>query len=137
MEGYVIRHLDDLGRIVIPKDVRNVVGLEPGDEVEIYPVGGELLLRKHNTDFVTEHSVTCFAMPCGEFTNAVLAAVPAFYKAVKVHCVDGRVFCSYEYNGEVVPVTDESLYEMMRQFFCIDEIDKITSDGTTVWIVCK
>lgn len=47
MEGYVIRRLDDLGRIVIPKDVRNVIGFEPGDEVEIFPVGGELLLRKH------------------------------------------------------------------------------------------
>lgn len=137
MEGYVVRRIDDLGRIVIPKDVRKEVGIQVGDEIEIYPVGGELLLRKHKTDFVTEHSVTCLAMPFGEFTNAVLAAAPAFYKAVKVHYVDGCVSCSYEYSGEATPVTDESFYEMMRQYFGVGEIGKITSDGTTVWIVCK
>lgn len=32
----IIRRMDDLGRVVIPKDIRNTLGLKEGDPFEIY-----------------------------------------------------------------------------------------------------
>lgn len=32
----VVRHMDDLGRIVIPKEIRRKIGVSEGDAFEIY-----------------------------------------------------------------------------------------------------
>lgn len=32
----IVRQLDDLGRIVIPKEIRRVIGIREGDPLEIY-----------------------------------------------------------------------------------------------------
>jgi len=43
----IVRKLDDLGRIVIPKELRRVYGVEPGDAMEIFTSGEEIVLRKY------------------------------------------------------------------------------------------
>lgn len=43
----IVRKLDNLGRIVVPKELRNVLGIEPGDPVEIFTDGGDIILRKY------------------------------------------------------------------------------------------
>jgi transcriptional pleiotropic regulator of transition state genes len=48
------RHLDALGRIVIPAELRKLVGLQPGDTVDLYVVDNEIALRR-----VTPHCVLC------------------------------------------------------------------------------
>ncbi len=41
------RPLDALGRVVIPKELRKTLGLEPGDPIEIfYDETGQVILRK-------------------------------------------------------------------------------------------
>lgn len=44
----IIRQVDDLGRVVIPKEYRRVLGFEVGDELEIIPDygAGLLVVRK-------------------------------------------------------------------------------------------
>lgn len=45
--GYV-RRLDDLGRIQIPKEVRERVGLEEGDPLAIFlGPNGEIILKRY------------------------------------------------------------------------------------------
>lgn len=44
--GYV-RKLDELGRIVIPIDLRRMLGLEEKDAMEIYMDGGCVVLKKY------------------------------------------------------------------------------------------
>ena len=46
MEIKIIRKIDDLGRIVIPKDVRLTLGISAGDEIEISVTDGEVILKK-------------------------------------------------------------------------------------------
>lgn len=41
------RKLDELGRIVIPKEIRNQYNLNEGDELEITEKNGVIILRKH------------------------------------------------------------------------------------------
>lgn len=43
----IVRTMDDLGRVVIPKDVRKLLDIKEGDAVDILPsVEGAIILRK-------------------------------------------------------------------------------------------
>lgn len=43
----MIRKIDELGRIVVPKEIRNTLGIENGDPLEIFVEGDCILLQKH------------------------------------------------------------------------------------------
>ena len=44
----IIRKIDDLGRIVIPKEIRKSLHIREGDPLEIYiEKDGEIVLRKY------------------------------------------------------------------------------------------
>ena len=46
----IVRRIDGLGRIVIPKEVRRTLGIEEGSVMEIFTDdGGRIILRKHVT----------------------------------------------------------------------------------------
>lgn len=47
----VVRPLDQLGRIVIPKEIRDSRGWHPGTEVEIYISGSDLVLKEYHDYF--------------------------------------------------------------------------------------
>ena len=46
MKRSVTRQIDELGRIVIPSDFREELGMEPGEKLEIYIEEGRLVLKK-------------------------------------------------------------------------------------------
>ena len=46
MEIKIIRKIDDMGRIVIPKDVRRTLGISAGDELEVSVINGAVVLKK-------------------------------------------------------------------------------------------
>lgn len=46
MEMQIVRKIDKLGRIVIPKDVRTSLGLDKDDDLEIRIENGCIVLRK-------------------------------------------------------------------------------------------
>lgn len=58
--GYVSK-IDTLGRVVIPKPVRQMFNLEKEDAIEILPKDNGLLIRKYQP--------TCLF--CGEFDNVI------------------------------------------------------------------
>lgn len=43
----VVRPIDQLGRIVIPKELRRTLDIEVGDPLEIFVDGEEVILRKY------------------------------------------------------------------------------------------
>ena len=42
-----IRRIDDLGRIIIPKEIRKTLKIEEGDPIEIYTNNNTLILEKY------------------------------------------------------------------------------------------
>ena len=44
----IVRNLDQLGRLVIPKETRKAFNLNDGDSVEIFTDGDEIILKKYN-----------------------------------------------------------------------------------------
>lgn len=45
MTSGIIRRIDDLGRVVIPKEIRRARGWEEGAPIEIVPDGEDVVLR--------------------------------------------------------------------------------------------
>lgn len=47
----IIRRVDDLGRVVIPKEVRRALGIKEGDPLEIFTTkDGEIVFKPHQED---------------------------------------------------------------------------------------
>lgn len=45
----IVRRIDDLGRVVVPKEIRKVLRIREGDPLEIYTgVTGEVILKKYS-----------------------------------------------------------------------------------------
>ncbi len=43
----IVRKLDELGRVVIPIEIRRTMEIEVGDPLEIYTYGGSIILKKY------------------------------------------------------------------------------------------
>ena len=60
----VVRRIDDLGRVVIPKEIRRVLRIKEGDPLEIFTEkAGEIILKKYSpigelSEFATEYVET-------------------------------------------------------------------------------
>lgn len=58
----IVRRIDDLGRVVIPKEIRRTMRIREGDPLEIYTsVGGEVIFKKYSpigemTEFATQYA---------------------------------------------------------------------------------
>lgn len=46
----IIRRIDDLGRIVIPKEIRMTYGIEDGTPIEIFADSDGIILRKYRAE---------------------------------------------------------------------------------------
>lgn len=76
----IIRRIDDLGRITIPKELRRAVGIKEGDALEIGRFGKALIIEKVNpliaeppkskeqiaTEWLQEHK-TFISVKCARF----------------------------------------------------------------------
>ena len=60
----VVRRIDDLGRVVIPKEIRKTLRIKEGDPLEIFTDReGQIILKKYSpigelTEFATEYAET-------------------------------------------------------------------------------
>ena len=43
----IVRNIDELGRIVVPKEMRTSLGIQNGDSIEIYVDEDKIILKKH------------------------------------------------------------------------------------------
>lgn len=43
----IVRRVDDLGRIVLPMELRKILDIEPRDSLEIFMEGDNVILRKY------------------------------------------------------------------------------------------
>ena len=43
----IVRNIDEMGRLVLPKEMRRKMGIESGDEIEFYADDDRIILRKY------------------------------------------------------------------------------------------
>ncbi|MBQ8004109.1 MAG: AbrB/MazE/SpoVT family DNA-binding domain-containing protein [Oscillospiraceae bacterium] len=58
-ETGIVRKIDDLGRIVLPIELRKILGIGRHDPVEIFVDGNSIILKKHE----------CSCIFCGSSDN--------------------------------------------------------------------
>lgn len=72
----IVRRIDDLGRVVIPKELRKTMGVAEGDPLEIFVDGDRIILRKYTPGCTL----------CGEVEDKMTTLYPG--KRVCDPCVD-------------------------------------------------
>ena len=70
----IVRRIDDLGRVVIPKEIRRTMKIREGDPLEIYTsAGGEVIFKKYSMiGEVKETAAACAAALGRETALSVL-----------------------------------------------------------------
>ncbi len=58
----IVRRIDDLGRVVIPKEIRRTMRIREGDPLEIFTSNGEVIFKKYSpmgemTSFAADYAV--------------------------------------------------------------------------------
>ena len=46
----IVRRIDDLGRVVIPREIRKTLNIREGDPLELYTVEDGICFKKYNAD---------------------------------------------------------------------------------------
>lgn len=70
----IVRNIDELGRIVVPKEIRQRFGIAKNDPVEIYVENECIILRKYtpvchfcgSTEGISEYKDKCICRECIE-----------------------------------------------------------------------
>ena len=69
MNGTITRRIDELGRIVIPKELRRTLRIKEGDELEILPQGESLVLKKYSPFYDMMYAADGVANMIGEYVG--------------------------------------------------------------------
>ena len=109
----IVRRIDDLGRVVIPKEIRRTLRIREGDPLEIFTAReGEIILKKYSpiselSSFAKEYAeslaVTCGATVCVTDHDQIIAEREAVHASAGekkyVAVIDERI---QEYEDEII-----------------------------------
>lgn len=138
----IVRRIDDLGRIVVPKEIRRVLRIKEGDPMEIFTNHeGEILLKKYSPigelKSIAASYAECLAQTTGDLVcisdrDCIVAASGPKKK---------------EYDGKMLSKAMEDLIEKRATVFATSEdknFIKITTDDenefqvqSIVTIICN
>lgn len=70
----IIRRIDDLGRVVIPKEIRRTVRIREGDPLEIFVEDGGVLFKPYRTidNYKAEFEMACRLLQWSNVKNYVV-----------------------------------------------------------------
>jgi len=113
----IVRRIDDLGRVVIPKEIRRTMRIREGDPLEIYTsAGGEVIFKKYSP--IGELSV--FASQYAE-ALAVSTALPVII-CDRDHCVAAAGISKKEtLERRITPDLEQIMENRKPQSFTADK----------------
>ena len=123
----IVRRIDDLGRVVIPKEIRRTMRIREGDPLEIYTdAGGEVIFKKYS--------------PIGEMASFAVQYAEALSVATKLsviicdrdHCVAAAGISKKEVlERRITPVLEEIMeqrrtvsYDQSQQHLALEGIER-------------
>lgn len=116
----IVRRIDDLGRVVIPKEIRRTLRIREGDPLEIYTdTDGEVIFKKYS--------------PIGELSSfssqyaEVLAKTSGFPIIIsdRDHIVSAAGVSKKEYLERRVTAVLEDIMETRRSYFAANTGDRL------------
>ena len=115
----VVRRIDELGRIVIPKEIRKTMRIREGENIEIFIDGDDrVVLKKYS-----------MVKKLGDFANRFTDSIHAFLKYnVVITDTDSVIAVSgslkKEFNGK--PLSDEMLHIIQKRESILNKNDTLT-----------
>ena len=82
----IVRRIDDLGRIVIPKEIRRAIGIREGEPLEIFIEGEDTVCfrkYKNNLSDAVEHLRDRIENCCDDLTYGTLMRIDALLEEVQ------------------------------------------------------
>lgn len=79
----IIRRIDDLGRVIIPKEIRRTVRIREGDPLEIFVEDGTVIFKKYQT--MGNLEIQC---------NVICDTFQRMSSACAVFDIDGELFAA-------------------------------------------
>lgn len=118
----IVRRLDELGRVVIPKEIRSVLRLREGEQIEIFMQNETLTLRKYSR--------------LGEGFEEVEKLCQALKKSAKsqVFAMDSLRYIFSTVEGLVGEESSETILEVMekRKAVCVEGASMSNSGRVTM-----
>jgi len=118
----IVRRLDDLGRLVIPKEIRKIYKLKEGDSIEFYvSENNEIMIKKY--EHLSDHN------------QDLLTMLETFYEIFKSSLYfygDDQLICN-SFNIEKKELTEDAIYRIKTyheenfnqiQFFKNEELSR-------------
>lgn len=107
----IVRRIDDLGRVVIPKEIRRTLRIREGDPLEIYTDRqGEVILKKYS--------------PIGELSDFAQEYTDSIYQTTKlISCICDR--------DSVIAVSGMSKKDLLNKKIS-PQVEKVIEDRKTV-----
>ena len=145
----VVRRIDDLGRVVIPKEIRKTLRIKEGDPLEIF-TEGEVILKKYSpigelTEFATGYAETLAKttghIACITDKDTVIAVSGGAKKELLEQDVseelerlmdDKEKYTSKENNDLAIPITKN---ENKERRYNSQVVYPIISDGDVIGTV--
>ena len=144
----VVRRIDDLGRIVIPKEIRKTLRIKEGDPLEIFTDReGQVILKKYSpigelSEFATEYAETLAKttghIACITDKDMVIAVSGGSKKEFLEQSIsrdlekiidDKEVYISKENNDKSIPITQNDNKERTANS---QVVYPIISDGDAI-----
>ncbi len=144
----VVRRIDDLGRIVIPKEIRKTLRIKEGDPLEIFTdKEGQVILKKYSpigelSEFATEYAETLAKttghIACITDKDTVIAVSGASKKEYLEQSIskdlekimeDKEAYISKDNNDVAIPVTQNDNREKRNNS---QVVYPIISDGDVI-----
>lgn len=144
----VVRRIDDLGRIVIPKEIRKTLRIKEGDPLEIFTDReGQVILKKYSpigelSEFATEYAEilakTTGHIACITDKDTVIAVSGGSKKEFLEQGIskdleriidDKEIYLSKENNDRAIPVTKNNVTDRIRN---AQIVYPIISDGDAI-----
>lgn len=144
----VVRRIDDLGRIVIPKEIRKTLRIKEGDPLEIFTDReGQIILKKYSpigelSEFATEYAETLAKttghIACITDRDTVIAVSGGSKKEFLEQGIskdleklidEKEIYISKENNNKSIPVTQNDNKERVNNS---QVVYPIISDGDAI-----
>lgn len=112
----IVRRIDDLGRVVIPKEIRRTMKIREGDPLEIYTSnGGEVIFKKYSMIGEVKETASATASALGKETEL----------SVLICDRDGCIAAANISKREAIdrPVTKELEYIMESRRTATDKLE--------------
>ena len=117
----IVRRIDDLGRIVVPKEIRRTLRIREGDPLEIFTSReGEIMLKKYSPVGELGEFARSYAQALAQTTEALVCITDREYvigagKCFPVYfqCYFGcaGTLCRHFATGIFMPVSAEATHE--------------------------